>query len=212
MSVLKIDDGIQVGTIIRLVGSPTVTPGFTRSNLVQESLAKYPIPWENWRVHDAFGTLLPATPATDDAGLVGATFGTGVPSIQTGDLKAAGATTRYARVTVALPIEYEAATDVVLRLRAGMFTTISDTTAQIDAEVYLSDEEGLVDGADLCATAIQSINSTVLSDKDFVITATTLVPGSRLDIRVALSVNDAATGTAVTGVLGGASLLCDVRG
>ena len=211
-SEIKFPDGIRVATTIRLDGSPTIVPGFTRSNLVQESLAVYPIPFESLRVHDAFGTLLPASPATDDLGLVGGTFGTGVPSIQTGDLKAAGATTRYARTTIALPIEYDAAADVVLRLHAGMLTTVADTSSTIDVEAYLSDQEAAVDGADKCATAATTINSLSLADKDFVITATSLSPGDLLDIRIAIAINDAASVTAVTGILGAASLLCDVRG
>src|SRR4051812_18223404 len=76
-----------------------------RSNLTQET-ATYPAPWTWFRKHDAYDTNLSSTPATVYLGLVGGAFGTGVPSLQTGDLKNAGATTRYARFVFQLPPEY----------------------------------------------------------------------------------------------------------
>jgi hypothetical protein len=197
-----------------IVGSLTVTgtpPSLTRAQLTMESNAPYKIPLESWRVWDAFGTNLPATPASDDLGLVGGTFGTASPTIQSGDLKAAGATTRRARVTFSLPTEYVAGQAITIRAHAGMDTTVSDGTATLDFEVYKSNDEAGI-GSDLCATAAQSINSLTDADYDFSITSSGLSPGDTLDIRMSVTVNDAATVTAVIAVVGGVKLLLGVKG
>jgi len=190
----------------------SLLPGVARSGLTQDTSQSYWLPWDGFRVWDAVATNLPATPASDDLGLIGGTWGTGVPSIQTGDLKAAGSTTRYARCQFQLPPEYVTGTGLVLRLHAGMITTIAGTAATVDVEVYKSGKEFLVSGSDLCATAATSINSTTLADKDFAITGTGLVAGDQLDIRIAILVNDAATGTAVIGCIGSAEMLLTIRG
>ena len=183
-----------------------------RGNHPLESNRPFAIPWDAFRVHDAFGTSLPGTPLTDDLGLVGGTFGTGTPSIQTEDLKAAGATTSYARFTFQLPAEYDDGQTVTLRVRAGMLTTIADMAATLDVEAYESDGEAGVDAADLVTTAAASINSTTLADFDFVIDGSSLVAGDLLDIRLTVTVNDAATATAVKAILGSIEMLVDIRG
>ena len=186
-------------------------PDLPRAQIKIETQTPYPIPFDAWRVWDAFGTNLPGTPAADDLGLVGGTFGTDGPSLQTEDLKALGTTDKYARAVLQLPPEYDAATSVRLRFTAGMLTTIADTSAEIDVEVYKLDEEGAV-GSDLVTTAAQSINDLTLAEKDFVVTASGLSPGDQLDVRVKVSVNDAATATEVKAIIASAKLLADVRG
>ena len=211
MAQIRFADGIRVGTAITLEGTPTVSPGWARSQIAQESLAQYPIPWTWWRVWDAYHTALPGTSATDDLGLIGGTFATASPTIQTSDLKAAGATTRYARCTIPIPVEFDAATDMVLRFHAGMKTTVSDTTATLDVEAYKSDEEEGI-GADLVTTAATTINSLTLADIDFTVNAASLSAGDLLDVRIAVAINDGASGTAVIGLIGAAHLTCDIRG
>lgn len=186
-------------------------PGLARTNIAQEALAKFPVKLTDFRVHDAIATNLPGTSANDDLGLSGGTFATSSPTIQTSDLKTAGATTRYARCLIPLPAEYDAAESVVLRIHAGMKTAVADTTATIDVQAYKSDEEEGI-SADLCTTSATTINSLTLADKDFTITATSLSPGDVLDVRIAVAVNDGAGGSAVIGMIGAVSLLCDIRG
>lgn len=183
-----------------------------RTGLEQDQLAAYAIPWEAWRVHDAYQTTLPGTSLADDLGLVGGTFGTGVPSIQTEDLKAAGATTSYARCVITIPPEYDTSETAVLRFRAGMLTTISDGTATLDVEAFESDFEAAKSGSDLVSTTVQDINSVTLADTDFAITTTTLSPGDTIDIRIAIAINDTSTVTVVKGIVGSAFLLLDIRG
>jgi hypothetical protein len=186
-------------------------PAYARSEFLQDDNAKYKIPHTAWRVWDAMQTVLPNPSANDDLGLYGGTFGTASPTIQTRDVKALGAVTHYARCQFVLPAEYVLGQSVTIRAHAGMKTTVSDGAATIDFEVYrANDEEGI--GADLCGTAATSIKSLTLADKDFQLDPATLNPGDTLDIRMAVTITDAATGTAVIGVVGGVTILCDVKG
>ena len=185
-----------------------------RSKMALESLKAFVIPLTDFRVWDAYTTVLPAASATDDLGLYGGTFGSASPYIGTSDLKTAGATTRYARVATHLPDVYEADADVKIRLFAGMITTVADVSATIDVECYESDGDSTI-SADLCTTAATSINggpAGTFANVDFVITDTGLSPNDLLDIRVTIAVNDASSGTAVIGAFGKAYLLCDARG
>lgn len=203
-----------IPTDVLIQGTARATGGFQafgRDDMEQEDFAVYPIPLTEFRTWDALATNLPGTSATDDLALTTGTLGTDMPSIQTSDLKAAGATTRYARLQFALPVEYVSGQSVTIRASAGMKTTVADTTATIDFQVYSSDRDTTV-SADLCGTAAQSINSLTFSDLDFVLTTTSLTPGTLLDIRVAIAVNDGATVTAVIGCLAQLELLIDVKG
>lgn len=182
-----------------------------RDKLAQTVLAPFPIPLIDFRVWDALQTNLPGTSAADDLALIGGAFSTNTPMLKTYDVKAAGAVTLRARALVRLPAEYDDAETVTIRLRCEMQTTVADVSATVDVEAYESDKNGGV-SADLCTTAAQSINSLVDADKDFVITATGLVAGDWLDVRVSIAVNDAATATAVLAAIGHAALLCDIRG
>ena len=207
---------LSIPSNVRILGDLTVVgnlPAYARSALAQEALACYPILPTAWRVHDAIVTPLPATPSAANLGLVGGTFGTDVPTLQSEDLKAAGATNKYARVLIALPVEYEAGQTVVIRLRAAMLTTAADVAATIDLSVYRSDRDGAAESAtDLVTTSAQSMNSTTPADLDFTINSGGLSPGDVLDLRVHVIVNDAATATAVKAEISAAELLCDIRG
>lgn len=156
-------------------------------------------------------TLSPAA-SPDDLRLVGGTFATGVPSIQTPDLHSAGASTRYCRFQFRLPPEYQAGEEVVVRLYSGMVTHVADTTATVDVEAYLSNDDTLKTGSDLCSTAAQSINSLTFADINFTITPTSLAAGDVLDIRITIAVNDGANSSAVIGCIGKASMRLGIRG
>jgi hypothetical protein len=210
MAAARFPDDVNIAGDLTIGGE--IKPLRPRSSLEQDNNAVYAIPMESWRVWDAMATNLPGTAAADDLALVGGTFGTGCPSIQTGDLKNAGATTRYARALWQLPPEYVAGQSVTIRLSAGMVTTVASTAATVDLEVYQSARDTLKTGSDLCATAAQSINNLTFADKDFEITATGLEPGDWLDIRLAITVNDTGTGTAVIGCVGAAEPLLDIKG
>lgn len=175
-----------------------LTGTIARTLMTQET-GLYQLPLEAFRVWDAMQTNLPGTAATDDLAVVTGTLGTNAPMIQSSDAKNT-TVTQYARLLMRLPPEYVSAQSVSLRLHAGMVTTVANGTATIDAQVYALDGDAAV-GADLCTTAATSINSLTFADKDFSITATSLEPGSVLDIRLAIAITDSATGTAVIGAL-----------
>lgn len=170
----------------------SLTGPMNRSNLNYDVAQVYPLDFERFRVWDAYQTILPSVGAADDIGLTAAAFGTGCPYLKSRDLNAAGAiTTEYARISFTLPPEYIAAAAVELRLAAGMLTSVASVTATVDAEVYLSGRTTLISGTDLCATVAQSCNSLTFAELLFTITATTLSPGSVLDIRLAIAANSA---------------------
>lgn len=214
----RIPTDLTVVGNLRVTGTieATTTTGIARSQLTQESLTPFYLAPETWRIHDNMDALLPDPPTggagNDDLGISSGTYGTAVPSIQTGDNKAAGAVTKYARRTFQLPHNYVAGETIVIRLHAGMKTTVASSSATVDVECYLSDDEAAVDGSDLCATSATTINSLTMADKDFTITATSLSPGDVLDIRIAIATNDAATGTTVAGCIGKVAVLCDTKG
>ena len=201
---------------LRLSGTLTIPDGGVSSQtratiLKQESDAIFPIDLTTLRVHDAYHTNLPGTAATDDLALVGGTFGTAPPVVSAGDLKAAGATTRYARFQMVLPECYDAGETVTLSVYAGMVTTIADVSCTLDVECYKLDKITGI-GSDLCATAATTINSLVLAAIPFTITPSGLVAGDTFDVRIAIACNDAATVTAVTPTVSAIDLLADIKG
>lgn len=196
------------GDLIEVLPSAAAILGsVARAVLTQDDLAPYALPLVNAKVWDAPQTAIPGTPANDDLGLIYNTLGTASPSIESGDAKAA-TVTRYTYLQWAVPKEYQAGQTITLRLNAGMKTTVSDTSATIDAQVYRQ----AAPTVDICATAAQSINSLTAADKDFTITPTDVVPGDLLEIRLAIAIVDGATGTAVIGKLYRATVLADIKG
>lgn len=154
--------------------------------------------------------LLAPAASSDDLMLITGTFGSAMPRVKTGDVKAAGSVTKRARFRVAIPSGYVDGDDIQLRALCGMETTVADTTATIDFEVYKMASDGSI-GSDLVETSATSINSTTLANKDFTITSTGLVGGDILDCRVSIAVNDAAGVAAVIGTIAALSLRCDVK-
>ncbi len=181
-----------------------------RSKLALET-KKFVIPLSELRVHDALATNLPATASADDLAFNSGTFGTTGPTVRTDDVKNA-TTTRYARLQIRLPAEYDNAGAVTLRVSGGMVTTVASSAATVDIEAYKLNKTVASLSSDLVTTAAQSINSLTFADKDFTVTSSGLVSGDILDVRLAIAVTDSATGTAVIGAIGSLELLCEVRG
>ena len=174
--------------------------GIDPSKLAIRSFAESNFPLELCRVWDAMHTNLPGTAANDDLALVTGTLGTDAPTIQSGDVKAIGATTRYLGANIPVPYNYVSGDSIRLRLRADMKTTVADTSATIDVEAYRNTGDGAT-SSDLCTTAAQSINSLDEDDYDFNITGDDFEPGESIFVRIAIAVNDAATATEVIGRL-----------
>lgn len=189
------------------MGSFLIPDNFVaRTDLKLEELASYPVPLTLFRVHDAIQTNLPGTAANDDLAIISGTLGTADPVLQTSDLKNTTGT-QYARVQIPLPPEYQSGQTVTIVVNGGANTTVASTTLTADVQAYRNGA-----GSDICATAAQSINSLTAADKSFTITATDLVPGDMLDVRIAVAVADTGTGTAVKGEINKVTLKCDIRG
>jgi hypothetical protein len=206
-----IPNDLIVTNNLRIGGS--ITPTMAREDILsQVELACFTIPMDIWRIHDAYATLLTDSPATDDLGLVGGTFGTNAPSLQTDDFGGAHDAHYYARGEVVLPAEYEAGATVTIRLHAGMLTNVADQECTVDLLVYKSDEDATSTG-DLCATDAETdnMNSLVFADIDFVITPTTLSPGDLLDVKIDLLADDDGDAGTMIACIGSVQLLCDIR-
>lgn len=202
---------IIVAGDIRVNGS--ISPKIARDNILAlAELQAFPVPLTDFRVWDALASLLPSAGANDDLGLVGGTFGTATPTLRTQDLKAAGASSNYARALIQLPWEYVAGESVTIRIKAGMITTVAGTSATVDVEAYKqqNDPDDAI-GSDLVSTAATTMNSLTFADIDFTLTPTSLSPGDILDVRIKTAVNDGASGTAVIAGISSVKLLCDVR-
>lgn len=197
------------GNLVLTSGTLTLKDGqISRSKLAQDTSASHTVPVTAMRVWDDFNALLPGTAATDDLGVIEGTFGTDAVTLQTSDLKATSGTQR-ARFHFVLPTGYVSGDTISVRVRAGMITTVSDTTATVDVECYAHDGDGAV-GSDLCTTAAQDINSLTKSSFTFSITPTGRAPGDVLDIRLSIAITDSATGTAVIGEISKVEVLADI--
>ena len=200
-------------TELDLASISTITGSLARSDLTQDDLEIYDLPLESFVTHDAPATKLPVTAAADDFGCTGTTYGTNAIYLITLDEKAnGGAHAVYGRRTYTLPPEYVAGQTIQIAVVAGANTTVAGTSMTVDVEackVHATD--GSV-GADLVSTAAQDCNNLTAAVKTFTVNPASLSAGDKLDIRVAITTSDAATGTAVKGVINRVYLLADIKG
>lgn len=192
----------------------SASAAIARSKLAQDDLKAYPVPLVTGRVWDAIHTVLPTpTAANDDLGITVGTWGTNPVYLSTGDVKGLGAKNYYAVYEIPLPAEYVDAQTVNIRVSAGMQTTVCDGACTVDITCYEATGASATGiSADLCTTAAQDMKNLTAANKDFTITATDLVAGDMLNVRVHIAVTDGATGTAVIANIYSIKLLCDVKG
>lgn len=115
--------------------------------------------------------------------------------------------------TFTLPPEYVSSGDIKIRAGAGIVLAgdAALTSATIDFEAYLQATDGTV-GSDLVSTAATAITDT-FGNKDFVVTATGLVAGDHLVIKMTTSVVETAGGTgAANSRITRLQMLCDIKG
>lgn len=166
-----------------------------RTGIAEEALVEVAIPFSACRVWDDHDSLPPTTPADDDLGIIVGTWGTDSPLLRTENKGSNGLEENvYTFFEVEIPNNYILGNDLQLSFYAGMDTAVADQSAYIDLEVYVGDREGSV-GSDLCSTAQQDVNSLTADEFDFAITTTGLVRGDVLLCRLALKIDDNATGT-----------------
>jgi len=207
--VQRIRGDLTVEGSVAVVG--LITGNMARPNLILET-GIYSVPLVTLRVHDAIQTNLPGTGAVDDLGITSGTIGTAVPHLRTADLNGgAGNGSYYARFNFTLPAEYVAGQTITLRVIGGMLTSVAATSATVDAVAYLSAENSLITGSDLCTTALISINSLTFANCDFTITPTGLVAGNTLDIRIVVAATSA-TGSSHFASIARIQMLLGIRG
>lgn len=181
-----------------------------RGDCKQEDLAVHAIDLTRLRTFDALQTNLPGTAADDDMALVTGTPGTAAPVLQGVDFGGAS-TDECAGFIFPLPLEYVAGESIVLRITAGMLTTVSDGTATVDVNAWQDDGDGTV-SSDACATAAQSINSLTLANKDFVITPTGVAAGDLLNFKIAFGGSDSGNAGVMIPTITKLAVLLDIRG
>lgn len=205
----QFDEDVRFGGLVRIAeGNLSAQP---RTFLKQDDNQVFGVPWHAWRQWDHRAVNLPETPASDDLGLVTGTFGTDTPTIQTGDVKNVGCT-RRAGITLEVPAEYVAGQSFTLRFCAGLLTTLSSGAATLDVEVFRTNRQGVVTGADLYTGAALDIKSLTLTDKDFPLTVSALSPGDLLDVRITITIVDSATATDVIGIVACVERIVDIKG
>ena len=142
------------------------------------------IPFNELRVWNSPTTLLPTGAGTsDDLGITIGTIGTDAHSLQGSDIGGTSGTW-YAMFEYAMPKTYKGAGVIKLRANALMVVT-GDGAQTVDFQVY----RNAAPTTDICATAAQTLTATAV-DYDFTVTATNVVAGELLNIRVALSATD----------------------
>lgn len=189
----------------RTFQAPITMPVIAREDdfgSVQES---FDVPLGNARVHDAIQTNLPGTSATDDLALLGTDYA----YLGTGDVMNSSVT-RYARLTdVIIPYSYvDGETLDVLVWASAQVATVSAT---VDCECFLQDGTGTA-SSDLCTTAATTCNSATAAAKTFNITAASLAGGCRLNLRLALIVNDTGGGDACVAKITRVQIRCNTKG
>jgi hypothetical protein len=188
-------------------------PSYPRTNLAPDTNQILPLPFHIWRQAgtSGFATTLAAASSGSDLGLYTGTFGTAGNYIGTNDVKTT-TVNRSARCNFTMPPEYVGGTGVSVRFSAGCITTIADTLAVIALDVRLVDRYTGTVSANLYTGASLSIRSTTFADIQFPLTTTALLPGSILDIKATISMQDAASGTAVIGAWRAAEIYTTIKG
>jgi len=186
-------------------------PVIPREDLEQDANKLFEIPPREMFVFDS-GAVLPTAGASDDLGFYQGTHGTNFPYVGTGDFTATSVT-RKARFTFTLPPEYVSDGAIFIRFRAGMVTTVADSSCTIDAAAYKASATAgaVITGSDKVTTVATSINSLTWADYDFALDASGFVAGDEIDVLVTIAGVDSVNTTAV--IAGFRAFIgCTIRG
>lgn len=166
-----------------------------RSQLVTETSKVYGLPAGS--IVSSAGAALTAA---ETAGTFDITVGTNTIVVN-GEVTDNETEVSVAYFQFVLPPEYVSAGSVVIRLPCALIKAASPTDggSTIDLEVYEQSDAGAV-GADLCATAAQTFAAMdTWYTKDFTVTATGLVAGDVLNVKI--------TSTVIDGEAGGGTII-----
>ena len=163
------------------------------------------LPLTSAKTWDALATPLPAAQSADDMAIITGTPGTDAPTLQADD-PGGTTSTAYAAFEFVIPQSYRSGGAVTVRAKAGVLTTVSDTTLTLDCSCWKDAGTGLV-GEDLCTTTLQSINSLTPANMDFIITPTGFVAGDRLIIQFVIAGEDSGNAGTITPEISNVSVL-----
>jgi hypothetical protein len=199
---------ISNGTIIN--EDVSASAAIARSKLAEDALQIYGIPISEIR-SDAGASLT----AAETAGTFDITVGTNT-IVANGEVTDNETETSVAYFQIVLPPEYVAAGDVTVRMPSALIKTGAPTNngSTLDIAVYEQSDAGAV-GSDLSTTTAAATYAALDTwyNKDFVITATDLVAGDVLNVKITATVIDseAGAGTIVLN-LAPPKVLLDVKG
>lgn len=179
-----------------------------RSELVEDALAVYGVPVGDLRQTTGIGLAASETAGNFNVSVSGNVI------VAQGEITDNETETSVVQFTFTLPPEYVAAGDVRVRLPVSLVKTAAavDNASSIDCSAY-KQANGAV-GADLVSTAAQTFAATdTWYNKDFVIDASGLVAGDRLNIVVTAAIVDSEAGGGTLRLnLGEPKMLIDVKG
>jgi len=182
----------------------TAAGAISRADLVENALQAYGIPIN--QIMAADGAALAVSETDGDFFLA---LGTNTIELQ-GEESISETEASVGYIQFVLPPEYVAAGEVKIRLHCKIDGAGTDNASTIDVEVY-EQADGAV-GSDICATAAQTFAAkSTWYDKDFTVTATGLVAGDVLIIKVTSSVIESA-GSALAFYADPPKVLLDIKG
>lgn len=178
-----------------------------RSKFAQDATQNFFIPHTTFRIWDDLDSFLSDSSSGDDMAYPGTA---GLNTFRTANVDNGGAFAVYARALPYMPPEYDPFQTVNILINCGMVTNTADT-CNVDCQLYRNNKDMTV-SSDLISTAAQSMNSTTFALKTFNVTATEMLPGDSLDLRIEISGTDGSVTGVTVGSIQYVAIQCDVRG
>lgn len=199
-----IPDAGAAANFCLLVAAQTTAGELKRADLTEEALQPYGIPIN--QIMAADGAPLAVTETAGDHFL---NLGTNTINLR-GEEAISETETSVSYIQFILPPEYVAAGDVNIRIRCKIDGAGTNNGSTVDIEVY--EQADMAVGADLCTTAAQTFAAkSTWYNKDFVVTATGLVAGDILIIKLTSSVIENA-GSALAFYSDPPKIMLDIKG
>lgn len=146
------------------------------------------------------GSALAAAAASGTFGVTSGGYGTGGTKLE-GEAASGNTKTSTLKIPFTLPQNYVAASSLTLKV-VHRTSAVANTTANIDAEAYRSDQHGGATGTDQIAAAPTTVNTVTWTTSSFTITGTSFSPGDEIDIYIRTSVDDSGGATGAKAQIG----------
>jgi hypothetical protein len=199
----------STGTAASIVNADiSASAAISRSKLAEDALAPFPVPLE--AIKSNAGAALTAA---ETAGTFDITVGTNT-LVANGEVTDNETEVSVAYFQFMLPAEYVAGGDVTIRMPAALIKTGSPTNNGSTLDIEVFEQTNATAGSDICATAAVTFAALdTWYNKDFTITATDLVAGDVITVKVTSSVVDSeAGGGTIILNLAPPTVLVDIKG